>query len=134
MKKTIKDLFLIGLVFVTVAMMSSCEPKEDNSDFCTDNSEIFGEFLTNDRFGNNENRLFYVFNYDCTMSLYTSRLARGLTGYELVKDELVYTGAFDYTNGILNVQDLYWDSETSLVNGRMLITEGRGLIKLKKVN
>jgi len=131
MKKTIKDLSLVGLVFIAIAMMSSCEPKEDNSDFCTDNSEIFGEFLTNDRFGNNQNRLFYVFNYDCTMSLYTSKTDR--VG-ELVKDELVYNGSFDYTNGILNVQDLYWDSETSLQNGRMLITEGRGLIKLKKIN
>lgn len=131
MKTTIKDLFLIGLTFITLAMMTSCEPKEDTSDFCTDNSEIFGEFLTNDRFGNNQNRLFYVFNYDCTMSLYTSKTDR--VG-EVIKDELVFTGAFDYTNGILNVQDLYWDSETSLENGRMLITEGRGLIKLKKVN
>ncbi len=120
--KTIKNLSLIVLAF---ALFSSCEPKEDNSVFCSDNSELFGEYL------NQQKTLYYTFNYDCTMSL--NEVVSSNVG-EFSKGELVYNGSFEYINGVLNVQDLYLDSETSISNGRVLITEGNGFVALKKIN
>ena len=125
MKTTIKDLFLIGLTFITLAMMTSCEPKEDDSVFCTDNSELFGEYL------NSQKTLYYTFNYDCTLSL--NEVVSSKAG-EFSKGELVYNGSFEYINGVLNVQDLYWDAETFISNGKVRITEGDGFVALKKVN
>lgn len=125
MKTTIKDLFLIGLTFITLAMMTSCEPKEDDSVFCSDNSELFGEYL------NSQKTLYYTFNYDCNLSL--NEVVSSKAG-EFSKGELVYNGSFEYINGVLNVQDLYWDAETFISNGKVRITEGDGFVALKKVN
>lgn len=125
MKTTIKDLFLIGLTFITLAMMTSCESKEDDSVFCSDNSELFGEYL------NSQKTLYYTFNYDCTLSL--NEVVSSKAG-EFSKGELVYNGSFEYINGVLNVQDLYWDAETFISNGKVRITEGDGFVALKKVN
>ncbi len=120
--KTIKNLFLIVL---TVAMFSSCESKEDASVFCSDDSELFGEYL------NSQKTLYYTFNYDCTLSL--NEVVSSKVG-EFSKGELVYNGSFEYINGVLNVQDLYFDAETFISNGKVRITEGDGFVALKKVN
>ena len=120
--KTIKNLFLITLTFV---MFSSCESKEDDSVFCSDDSELFGEYL------NSQKTLYYTFNYDCTLSL--NEVVSSRVG-EFSKGELVYNGSFEYINGVLNVQDLYWDAETFISNGKVRITEGDGFVALKKVN
>jgi|5B_taG_2_1085324.scaffolds.fasta_scaffold21736_6 hypothetical protein len=138
MKKTLKNYSLVIFTILIIALLNSCEKKENNSDFCTDNSEIFGDFLTNDRFENGQNRYFYTFNTDCTLFMYQAdrvgELLPDSYEYSYVKGELIYTGDFDYTNGLLNASGIYFDAETTLVNGRLLISEGRGDIKLKKVN
>ena len=124
-KKLLKFYLLFAVMFWTIISLTSCESKEDDSVFCSDDSELFGEYL------NSQKTLYYTFNYDCTLSL--NEVVSSKVG-EFSKGELVYNGSFEYINGVLNVQDLYWDAETFISNGKVRITEGDGFVALKKVN
>ncbi len=124
-KKLLKIYLVFAVMFWTIISLTSCESKEDASVFCSDDSELFGEYL------NSQKTLYYTFNYDCTLSL--NEVVSSRVG-EFSKGELVYNGSFEYINGVLNVQDLYFDAETFISNGKVRITEGDGFVALKKVN
>ena len=128
-RNIMRSSLLSAIAFVGFLLVVGCEKKEDNSEFCTDREQLFGLYKSQTAI--NGERFFYEFNETCGYRRYAAELQSNGT---LLKGELLEVAAYDYFNGILNVDGIFTDAPAVLSsNGRLVINVGRGTLAMKKL-